>query len=224
VGKLKGDLGHIGKIAGVFWMQGESDTNDSAMASNYQSNLIQLIERFRRDFAAPELPFVLGQINNAGPFQSVVRAAQAAIPSVVANTAFEPTDDLQRSSYPGDSNHFTTRGTIDLGIRFAGAYNSLDHILIPSTPGDYDGNSQVNAGDYNLWRSKFGTFGNLLGTDADGNDDGMVDAADYVIWRQKSGGPPSNQAAVPEPNLTIFVLFFPLIVLRQSAIRSPRDI
>ncbi len=47
-------------------------------------------------------------------------------------------------------------------------------------PGDYNGDGIVDAADYNLWRSSFGSAINLA---ADGNGNGLVDAGDYIVWR-----------------------------------------
>jgi hypothetical protein len=75
-------------------------------------------------------------------------------------------------------------------LQFAAAESSmsLDQLVIDTfvqpmpaaMPGDFDGNNVVDAADYALWRSQFGT----PGPQADGNGDGRVDAADYTIWRE----------------------------------------
>ncbi len=47
--------------------------------------------------------------------------------------------------------------------------------------GDFNGDMLVDAADYSLWRSRFGSTpaaGNY-----DGNGDGVYDAADYTVWR-----------------------------------------
>jgi hypothetical protein len=56
----------------------------------------------------------------------------------------------------------------------------------PSIPGDYDGNGTVEHGDFDRWKSTFGST-TIAGASADGNGNGTVDAADYVVWRKNSG-------------------------------------
>lgn len=72
-------------------------------------------------------------------------------------------------------------------------------LLSPAKPGDYNGDGQVNATDYDVWQAAFGT-NNLA---ADGNGDGIVDAADYVIWRDHldvgSDAHSSLVSTIPEP-------------------------
>jgi hypothetical protein len=73
--------------------------------------------------------------------------------------------------------------------------------------GDYDGDGVVGTGDYNLWRSSFGTSAYYY---ADGNHDGQVDAADYVVWRNAMSGAGmgavESALAVPEPVLGSLLL------------------
>ena len=49
--------------------------------------------------------------------------------------------------------------------------------------GDYNKNGAVDAADYTVWRSSFGSTSNL---DADGNNNGVIDAADYVVWKNNA--------------------------------------
>lgn len=52
------------EIAGFIWWQGDKDRYDVAYASRYEKNLVNLIKALRKDFNAPDAPFVcatLGQ-------------------------------------------------------------------------------------------------------------------------------------------------------------------
>ena len=55
------------------------------------------------------------------------------------------------------------------------------------SPGDYNGNGSVDAGDYVLWRK-----GGPLQNEVD--NPGTVNAADYTAWRARYGNP-KRQAA-----------------------------
>ena len=85
--------------------------------------------------------------------------------------------------------------------------------------GDYNGDSVVDAQDYNVWRGGFGTSV-TADTDADGNGDGIINSADYVIWRKNcTAGSGSSLAFVPEPSAIALAVVGLLIcgVKRRSA-------
>jgi hypothetical protein len=66
-------------------------------------------------------------------------------------------------------------------------------------PGDYNYDNLVDAEDYSVWKSSFGTAVPRLGLWADGNQDGFVDAADYTVWRDNFLAAGGAAASVPEP-------------------------
>jgi hypothetical protein len=74
-----------------------------------------------------------------------------------------------------------------------------------SPPGDYNGDSVVNAEDYTEWRGAYG--GSVApGTGADGSGNGVIDAADYVVWRKNLvTGSGNAVASVPEPSGAILI-------------------
>ncbi len=51
-------LGHRGRIAGFFWMQGEWDARNATDAGNYQTNLTNFIQQVRSEYGLPNLPFL----------------------------------------------------------------------------------------------------------------------------------------------------------------------
>ncbi len=56
---------------------------------------------------------------------------------------------------------------------------------VPTIPGDYDLDGDVDGNDFLIWQRNFGSSGPAL--PADGNADGSVDAADYTVWRDNYG-------------------------------------
>jgi T5SS/PEP-CTERM-associated repeat protein len=79
---------------------------------------------------------------------------------------------------------------------------------MPNPPGDYNGDGQVDAGDYTVWRDALGDSGAGLAADGSGPTpgvpDGVVDHLDYDFWKSRFGessgaGTGAGSAAVPEP-------------------------
>jgi LPXTG-motif cell wall-anchored protein len=123
--------GKTPQIAGMIWMQGETDTyggpNGGAdWSAAYSANLTNLINTVRDkekfgDFAVPDMPFVLGRITTffgSADNNALVRNAQMTVPGLVGHATWIDTDDLTWA-YDGQ---YGTQGQIDLGIRFANAF------------------------------------------------------------------------------------------------------
>lgn len=91
--------------------------------------------------------------------------------------------------------------------------------------GDYDGSGIVDAADYEVWKSQFGSQGLLA---ADGNGDQIVDAADYTIWRNNLGRTlpfsDANLAAanVPEPQSMAAVIGLAAVTLLLQRKKSEK--
>lgn len=116
-------------IAGMIWMQGESDAANSSFAAAYKTNLINLITTVRDkskfgDFADPNMPFVIGRITDLSiygfPGVADVRKAQETVPGQVGSASWINTDNLDMN--PNAPGHYSAKGQIDLGMRFAGEF------------------------------------------------------------------------------------------------------
>jgi hypothetical protein len=90
------------------------------------------------------------------------------------------------------------------------AYEARQSLI--SMMGDYDGDGEVNADDYELWTKTFGSLSDLR---ADGNSDDTVNAADYVVWRKfvAAGSGAATAAPVPEPQASCFLLMLGTLVV-----------
>ena len=120
-------------IAGMIWMQGESDAASTATANAYAENLTNLITTVRSDFSTPAMPFVAGRITDLSiysgfPGVEAVRHAQETVPGLVGNASWINTDDLAMN--PAAPGHYLAQGQIDLGLRFA---NGLAAVPEPSS-------------------------------------------------------------------------------------------
>lgn len=109
-----------GKVTGVLWYQGESDTGPDS-APVFQEKFENLIAAFRKDFNAPDLPFYYVQIgrfvvpNRSAAEWNVVQAAQLAVEQTVPRTGVVTSVDLELD----DLIHIGTGGLNTLGLRLA---------------------------------------------------------------------------------------------------------
>ncbi len=103
------------------------------------------------------------------------------------------------------------------------ARSIIDSVL---TPGDFNGDGNVDGRDFLVWQRQVGQTGYypLQQKDADTNADGIVDSADLALWHEYYGyaNPLSGLTAglaIPEPvSLTYLLLGMTLL----SQIRSPK--
>nr|WP_302480483.1 sialate O-acetylesterase [Cupriavidus gilardii] len=111
------------KVAGVLWMQGESDGATQVMADSYAANFVALVAALRRDLNTPDLPVTACRETAPAdqfPYTDVVRAAQASAP-IVKYRWFD-CDGLSKGA---DNLHYDTAGQVKLGELFADAITSL---------------------------------------------------------------------------------------------------
>lgn len=112
------------KLAGMVWVQGESDiVSSAANAAAYGANLTHFISDVRQTFD-PTLPFFFSRISNqqtaytANANYTTVRAGQA---SVAANVAGAYMIDIDGPAFAvnADNIHFSATGQQSLGAGFA---------------------------------------------------------------------------------------------------------
>jgi hypothetical protein len=115
-----------GRLAGILWHQGESDSGTSAKREAYASKLERLISDLRRDLDAPDVPFVLGQLGTfhekKAPGTAEMNGILLAFPKTHANTACAEATGLTSL---GDDTHFDAASLREFGRRYAEAYLRL---------------------------------------------------------------------------------------------------
>lgn len=114
-----------GNIAGVLWHQGETDTETTRQALDYEINLHQLIEDIRRDLNQPDLPFIVGELghwlyerDDRRESALEINRALFELPEKIPFTAFVSAESLSNS----DTWHFSVEDIRILGKRYAEAY------------------------------------------------------------------------------------------------------
>ena len=115
-----------GTLRGILWHQGESDSKPG-LAEIYEEKLHALIERFRKDLNAPDVPFIVGQLGSfpERPWddsRKMVDAALRKLPEMVKRTAFVSSEGLTAGS---DQLHFDAESLREFGRRYAKAYFGL---------------------------------------------------------------------------------------------------
>jgi len=110
--------------AGIIWMQGESDSNSVESAAAYLGNLTVLMQRLRERFGDADVPVVIGRITDWPVWQHAeqIRNAQESYVLRDARAAIVRSTDGYGNS---DRHHYDSEGYIDLGRRFADAWNDL---------------------------------------------------------------------------------------------------
>jgi hypothetical protein len=121
-------------VVALVWVQGESDAN-AERVTHYQHNLATMVKSIRRDLDAPEMLALIG-VNTAFASNSLTKMPEL----VAAQRAYCDSDPL--ATYVDTSGvaianpyHFDAAGTIEVGRRFANAFNELQReVNSPSAP------------------------------------------------------------------------------------------
>lgn len=113
----------------IYWGQGETDAARSTDASNYQTNLTNLVNNFRTAVGMASLPFLVGRLNQnidsvTFPFWNTVRTAQTNVAGALSNVFLVNQDNAEMAV---DNVHYTTSGytTISSNIISVAQANGL---------------------------------------------------------------------------------------------------
>jgi len=116
-----------GKISGVLWLQGETDSDKQPWANTYEARLKKMLQDLRQDIGRPNLPIVVGQIGEflpveKHPYVDTVRAALRNVPAELPNVGYADSAGLGDK---GDHLHFDAADAQAMGSRFAEAMRKV---------------------------------------------------------------------------------------------------
>lgn len=112
-----------GVLKGILWHQGESDRGK---AGTYGAQLTELVARLRQDLAAPQVPFVAGEIASFKPQSDESTAAfNAALAALQPRIKRFAVISAEKTTHKGDSLHFDAASARLMGGRFADAMLAL---------------------------------------------------------------------------------------------------
>jgi len=173
------------QVAGMIWMQGESDATYEPWSLAYRGNLEHLIQRVRDDVGVDDLPFSLGLIDgrDLAVYRDSVRQAQQAVADAdPAVFAFE-TEDL--GTYPSDGWHYQGTGLRVMGERFAATLLGLETPDFPTAAVEITGQYAWSyTGAYTVGY-RFELHQPMVLTDLgvfDLGGDGLMHSAEIALW------------------------------------------
>lgn len=110
------------RFRALLWVQGESDATP-AHAPLYAKNLTRMLGRLRGDLAAPEMIALIGVNtrfgNGENPHMPLIIASQKAVAAGDPRAVYVDTTGAE--TLPPRHTHFTARGTLEIGRRYAAA-------------------------------------------------------------------------------------------------------
>ncbi|MFN8353366.1 MAG: sialate O-acetylesterase [Spirosomataceae bacterium] len=114
-----------GTLKGILWHQGETDSK-SEKVPLYEARLMDLVNRFRKAFSSPSLPFVAGTLPDFfttwNPEAVSINTIINRLPSKIPHTKVVNTAPL---SCLDDKTHFDTPSLRKLGVEYAKAMQEL---------------------------------------------------------------------------------------------------
>ena len=118
------------KIAGMLWMQGESDAAENK-AETYEKNMRDFIAHMREQFKTPGMPFVIARVKDHYGGKTgqakIVRDAQVDVAKTTEGVEWFDTDN-----YPmANAGHYNGKGLVIMGKDFAKAILAIEPPLPP---------------------------------------------------------------------------------------------
>jgi hypothetical protein len=122
--RARGALAAGGRLRGLLWHQGESESTDESRARGYGANWLRFVSALRQELSAPDLPAVVGELGRfvRAPFAGVVNEQLAWLPLRAPRTAFVPSEGLH---HKGDDLHFDSASLREFGRRYAQAWRMI---------------------------------------------------------------------------------------------------
>ena len=113
------------EIAGMVWMQGESDGMTLDWTSKYEKNLSWFITDLRNTLHAPSMAFIIGKISilSYWPYASEIRQIEDKVATTLPDIGTIDANIYPRSSQ--DIAHYTSSGLVSMGNDFAIALKSV---------------------------------------------------------------------------------------------------
>jgi len=104
-----------GKVKGMLWLQGESDSNEAKVAQ-YPKKFKQLVGRIRKLTGVKNLPVIAGELGRYKQNYQLFNQELQKLPLVIPHTAVVSSKGLTDK---GDLTHFDSKSANIYGLRFA---------------------------------------------------------------------------------------------------------
>lgn len=171
--------------------------------------------------------------DSATGLQQIARTGDSLSGSTISDIFFNGTvlNAISVQSPDTSLSGLSSAGKVAFSFALANSQGGIGVWSAASIPGDYNGDSLVDAQDYTTWRGAFGTSQ----ATADGDHSGTVDAADYIVWRKAMSHAGSGAALhsiterfaiVPEPmgsGLTVVSIVAPVCLRLRRDSPAPRS-
>ena len=105
-----------GKLAGILWHQGESDSGKPELIASYPERLAAMVEQLRKDLGAEKTPFVMGELIHGHGNHDAANIGLAKAAEKVPHCTLVSSEGL------GKGLHFDSPALRSFGKRYAEAY------------------------------------------------------------------------------------------------------